>query len=53
MTWAPARDVPGAGERAGYADLVAWARTLGDLEAFGIEGTGSSDSGFRAEVSIF
>ena len=23
---------------AGYADLVAWARTLGDLEAFGIEG---------------
>ena len=26
---------------AGYADLVAWACTLGDLEAFGIEGTGS------------
>ena len=26
---------------AGYADLVAWAYTLGDITAFGIEGTGS------------
>ena len=30
-----------AAYRGGYAELVAWARTLGAVEAFGIEGTGS------------
>ena len=35
---------------AGYADLVAWARTLGDLEAFGIEGTGSYGVGLASFV---
>ena len=35
---------------AGYADLVAWARTLGDLEAFGIEGTGSYGVGLARFV---
>ena len=34
--------------RAGYADLVIWARTLGAVEAFGIEGTGSYGVGPRA-----
>src|SRR5688500_18761629 len=28
-------------DRAGYAEMVAWPRTLGPVEAFGIEGTGS------------
>ena len=40
---------------AGYADLVAWACTLGDLEAFGIEGTGSYGVGlasFRAPTGV-
>ena len=35
---------------AGYADLVAWACTLGDLEAFGIEGTGSYGVGLASFV---
>ncbi len=35
---------------AGYADLVAWARTLGDLETFGIEGTGSYGVGLVRSV---
>ena len=35
---------------AGYADLVAWARTLGDLETFGIEGTGSYGVGLARSV---
>ena len=35
---------------AGFADLVAWARTLGDLEAFGIEGTGSYGVGLASFV---
>lgn len=30
-----------AADRAGYVELVSWARTLGTVEAFGIEGTGS------------
>ena len=36
--------------RAGYADLVAWARTLGAVEAFGIEGTGSYGAGLASFV---
>ena len=35
---------------AGYDDLVAWACTLGDLEAFGIEGTGSYGVGLASFV---
>ena len=35
---------------AGYAALVAWARTLGDLESFGIEGTGSYGAGLARFV---
>ena len=35
---------------AGYADLVAWARSLGELEAFGIEGTGSYGVGLASFV---
>jgi transposase len=31
--------------RAGYADLLSWAEAQGDIEAFGIEGTGSYGSG--------
>ena len=34
----------------GYADLVAWARTLGAVEAFGIEGTGSYGAGLASFV---
>ena len=29
----------------GYADLERWARTLGEIEAFGVEGTGSYGAG--------
>ena len=36
--------------RAGYADLVTWARPLGDVEAFGIEGTGSYGVGLASFV---
>ena len=36
--------------RAGYADLVIWARTLGAVEAFGIEGTGSYGVGLARFV---
>ena len=36
--------------RAGYADLVAWARTLGAVEAFGTEGTGSYGAGLASFV---
>ena len=35
---------------AGYADLVAWAYTLGDITAFGIEGTGSYGVGLASFV---
>ena len=37
-------------DRAGYAELVAWARTLGTIEAFGIEGTGSYGVGLASYV---
>ena len=37
-------------DRAGYADLIAWARTLGPVEAFGIEGTGSYGVGLARFV---
>ena len=37
-------------DRAGYADLIAWARTLGTVEAFGIEGTGSYGVGLARFV---
>lgn len=37
-------------DRAGYAELVAWARTLGLIEAFGIEGTGSYGVGLASYV---
>lgn len=37
-------------DRAGYAELVAWARTFGLIEAFGIEGTGSYGVGLASSV---
>jgi len=37
-------------DRAGYAELVAWARSLGTVEAFGIEGTGSYGVGLASHV---
>ena len=37
-------------DRAGYAELVAWTRTLGTVEAFGIEGTGSYGVGLASFV---
>ena len=37
-------------DRAGYAELVAWARALGRIEAFGIEGTGSYGVGLASYV---
>ena len=37
-------------DRAGYAELLAWARTLGNVEAFGIEGTGSYGVGLASFV---
>ena len=37
-------------DRAGYADLVTWARTFGPIEAFGIEGTGSYGVGLASHV---
>ena len=36
--------------QAGYGELVSWARTLGTLEAFGIEGTGSYGVGLASFV---
>ena len=39
-----------AADRAGYAELLAWARTLGHIEAFGIEGTGSYGVGLASYV---
>ena len=36
--------------RGGYAELVTWARTLGAVEAFGIEGTGSYGVGLASFV---
>jgi len=36
--------------RAGYAELLGWARTLGAIEAFGIEGTGSYGVGLASFV---
>jgi transposase len=35
-------------DRAGYGELIAWARTLGGIEAFGIEGTGSYGVGLAS-----
>jgi transposase len=37
-------------DRAGYAELVAWARSLGTVEAFGIEGTGSYGVGLASHI---
>ncbi len=37
-------------DRAGYAELVAWARALGPVDAFGIEGTGSYGVGLASFV---
>ena len=37
-------------DRAGYAELLTWARTLGTVEAFGIEGTGSYGVGLASFV---
>jgi transposase len=37
-------------DRAGYTELLTWARTLGTLEAFGIEGTGSYGVGLASFV---
>ena len=37
-------------DRAGYAELVEWARALGAVEAFGIEGTGSYGVGLASFV---
>lgn len=37
-------------DRAGYAELMTWARTLGTVEAFGIEGTGSYGVGLASFV---
>ena len=37
-------------DRAGYMELVAWARALGLVEAFGIEGTGSYGVGLASFV---
>ena len=39
-----------AADRTGYAELLAWARPLGDIEAFGIEGTGSYGVGLASYV---
>lgn len=39
-----------AADRAGYAELVTWARALGTIEAFGIEGTGSYGVGLASFV---
>ena len=35
-------------DRGGYAELLAWARTLGVVQAFGIEGTGSYGVGLAS-----
>ena len=37
-------------DNAGYTELLAWARTLGTVEAFGIEGTGSYGVGLASFV---
>ena len=37
-------------DRAGYTQLLTWARTLGHIEAFGIEGTGSYGVGLASYV---
>jgi transposase len=37
-------------DRAGYAELLAWARALGRIEAWGIEGTGSYGVGLASYV---
>jgi len=39
-----------AADGAGYAELVAWARALGTVEAFAIEGTGSYGAGLTSFV---
>lgn len=35
---------------AGYQDLYRWAQTLGDIEAFGVEGTGSYGAGLARHL---
>ncbi|MDQ3480511.1 MAG: IS110 family transposase, partial [Actinomycetota bacterium] len=40
-------DYSAPADRAGYATLVTWARSLGAVHAFGIEGTGSYGVGSR------
>ena len=40
-----------AANQAGYAELLAWARQLGEIEAFGIEGTGSYGVGLAQASS--
>ena len=37
-------------DRAGYTELVTWARSFGPIEAFGIEGTGSYGVGLASYV---
>ena len=37
-------------DRSGYAELVTWAQALGQIEAFGIEGTGSYGVGLASYV---
>jgi transposase len=39
-----------AATRAGYDELVMWAETLGDIEAFGVEGTGSYGAGLTRHL---
>jgi transposase len=39
-----------AATRAGYDELVVWAETLGEIEAFGVEGTGSYGAGLARHL---
>jgi transposase len=39
-----------AATRAGYDDLVVWAETFGEVEAFGVEGTGSYGAGLARHL---
>jgi transposase len=43
-------DRSASADRAGYTELVAWARALGTVQAFGIEGTGSYGVGLASHV---
>jgi transposase len=55
---APAKDQPGRGLGQigvpaclrGYADLLAWARSLGEIQTFGVEGTGCYGAGLSRYV---